>query len=423
MSRLKWLRFPRATITRMTFSLLALFILIEALLIGTFHLYVVDPAANEFTQLLSEDTQANGTASPGPLLARPASDLPGSKPQNYFLARARHDLRRRGGDLRITPDGQGNASSILWVKSSASSTRWVGFIISRPEFDADHFVILRLLAVSIIGLAGTVVVIAQINRPLKRLAGQAERIGHNHQSPDFATFGGPQEVVAVELAMRRMTADLHRFHEEREVLLTGISHELRTPLARLVLTLELPDDMLLQQKAAMQADLTEMDQSLATFLALIRSDGREQAINADICSFLDEMAQLGVARYDLAIAWTRPAEPVFIPYRPLTLERLARNLLDNASRYGARAMEITLAQQPGEVQIVFRDDGPGLRVPPAAINAASSPPPGQGSGVGLMLCQKIAALHGGTFSVASGPEAGLVACLTLPQPSSMFELG
>lgn len=423
MSWVRWLRFPRATITRMTFSLLALFILIEGLLIGTFHLYVVDPAAKEFIQLLSEGTSAGRASSSGPLLVRPASDLPGSKPQNYFLAQARRDLRRHGGDLRITPYDPRSRSGVLWVRNSASSGQWAGFTISRPAFDVDYFVILRLLAVGVIGLAGTVFVIARINRPLARLAAQAERIGYNHRSTDFATFGGPQEVVAVELAMRRMAAELHRFHEEREVLLTGISHELRTPLSRLVLTLELPDNMLLQQKAAMQADLAEMDQSLATFLALIRSDGREQAVTADICSFLDEMAALGVARYGLAIAWARPAEPVLIPYRPLTMERLARNLLDNASRYGARAMDITLTLSPGEVRVIFSDDGPGLHAPSEGEHAPAAMRAGQGSGVGLMLCQKIAVLHGGSFTAANGPEGGLEACLTLPRSSPMLELG
>lgn len=423
MSRLNGVRFPRATITRMTFSLLALFILIEGLLITTFHLYVIDPAAKEFIQLLSEGARADATRSSAPLLTRPASDLPGSKPQNYFLAQARHDLRRHGGDLRITPYDPRSGSGVLWVKKPASSAPWAGFLISHPEFDVDYFVILRLLAVGVIGLAGTVFVIAKINRPLRRLAAQAESIGRNHQTPDFATFGGPQEVVAVELAMRRMAAELHRFHEEREVLLTGISHELRTPLARLVLALELPGGMLLQQKAAMQADLAEMDQSLATFLALIRSDGREQAVTADICSFLDEMAELGAARYDLAITWLRPAEPVLIPYRPLTMERLARNLLDNASRYGARTLDITLTLPPDQVHILFRDDGPGLHVPLEDEHGPPAARPGQGSGVGLMLCQKIATLHGGSFTVANGPEGGLEACLTLPRPSPMLEPG
>ncbi len=422
MSWFKWPRFFKATITRMTFSLLALFIFIEVLLIATFHLYVVDPAAKEFIQLLSEGAKANSTTLPPPLLARPAFDLPGNKPQNYFLAQARRDLQRLGGDLRITLYGQRNASGILWLKASASSRSWVGFVISRPDFGADHFVILRLLAVGIIGLAGTVFVIAQINRPLARLAARAESIGRNYLTSDFVTFGGPQEVVAVELAMRQMAADLHRFREEREVLLTGISHELRTPLARLVLALELPDDMLPQQKAAMKADLSEMDQSLATFLALIRSDDREQATTADICSFLDEMAHLGAARYDLAITCLQPPYPVLIPYRPLTLERLARNLLDNAHRYGARTMEITLTLLPGQVQILFRDDGPGLHVSPSQKLSASSSRPGQGSGVGLMLCQKIAALHGGSFTVTNGSEGGLEARLTLPRPSPMSEL-
>lgn len=416
MKWLKWLRFPYATITRMTFLLLLLFIVIELMIIWTFRIYVVDPVAEEFVQIISESLGAGGTGLPGLLLTRLASDTPGSKPQNYFLTQARNDLRSHGGDLRITPHDLRNGYGILWIKRSAFAKHWTGFVIFRPKFDVDYFSILRLLAVGIIGFFGVAFVVARINRPLSRLAKQAKTIGYSTQPTDFVTSGGPKEVVEVERAMRRMAVDLHRFHEEREVLLTSISHELRTPLARLVLTLELPDDMLLQQKAEMLSDLTEMDQSLATCLAFIRSDGREQVVISDICSLLDEMAELGATRYDLAITWVRPKEPVLVAYRPLTMERLARNLLDNAHRYGAHVMEIKLIVLADQVRILFHDDGPGLHVVSGQAQNIAAPQPGQGSGVGIMLCQKIAALHGGQFTVMNGQQGGLEACLTLPLP-------
>lgn len=157
-----------------------------------------------------------------------------------------------------------------------------------------------------------------------------------------------------------------------------------------------------------------MDQSLATCLAFIRSDGRETVVISDICSLLDEMAELGSTRYDLKMIWVRPKEPVLIPYRPLTMERLARNLLDNARRYGAQLMEIQLTLLPDQVQILFRDDGPGLQASSGNEHNASVPQPGQGSGVGIMLCQKIAALHGGHFTIMNGQQGGLEARLTLP---------
>lgn len=419
MKWLKWLRFPYATIARMTFLLLLLFIVIELLIIWTFRIYVVDPVAEEFTQILSESVGSASAASSGLLLTHATSDIPGSKPQNYFLAQARSDLRSHGGGLRITLRDFRNGYGVLWIKRSALSKNWTGFVIFRPKFNVDYFSILRILAVTIIGFFGVIFVIARINRPLARLAKQAKTIGYNAEPTDFVTSGGPKEVVEVERAMRRMAADLHRFHEEREVLLASISHELRTPLARLVLTLELPDDMLLQQKSEMLSDLTEMDQSLATCLAFIRSDGREQVVISDICSLLDEMEELGATRYNLAMTWIRPKDPVLVAYRPLTMERLARNLLDNAHRYGAYGMEIKLTRFADQVHILFRDDGPGLHAACGYAAAAPTPQPGQGSGVGIMLCQKIAALHGGQFTITNGRQGGLEACLALP----LYEAG
>jgi signal transduction histidine kinase len=43
------------------------------------------------------------------------------------------------------------------------------------------------------------------------------------------------------------------------------------------------------------------------------------------------------------------------------------------------------------------------------------PPAHQGSGVSILLCRRIATLHGGTISFTNGSGGGLIVALALPR--------
>ncbi|MGW4648578.1 sensor histidine kinase [Kitasatospora sp. NPDC004289] len=105
------------------------------------------------------------------------------------------------------------------------------------------------------------------------------------------------------------------------------------------------------------------------------------------------------------------------------LERLMRNLVDNACRHADRAVAVRLAVEDGAVRLEVRDDGPGIpeadrervferftRLDDARTRAVG------GSGLGLPIAREIATGHGGTLVVAPG-EGGAVLTVLLPSGS------
>ena len=105
------------------------------------------------------------------------------------------------------------------------------------------------------------------------------------------------------------------------------------------------------------------------------------------------------------------------------LEEMVGNLVDNACKWAASQVHLTLRRLPGEgasaamLQIVVDDDGPGLSAEQRAQVARrgqrldESKP---GSGLGLSIVVELATLYRGSLILGSSPTGGLRAELTLP---------
>ncbi|CAN7674600.1 two-component system sensor histidine kinase CreC [Pseudoduganella sp. LjRoot289] len=115
--------------------------------------------------------------------------------------------------------------------------------------------------------------------------------------------------------------------------------------------------------------------------------------------------------------------PLLVRGDALLLRQALGNLLDNAIGFSPRGglVRIDLERGADEVAISVRDDGPG--VPPYAAQRLferfySLPRPGAGksTGLGLPFVREVAALHGGSVTVASEPGGGCRARLALPLP-------
>jgi signal transduction histidine kinase len=105
------------------------------------------------------------------------------------------------------------------------------------------------------------------------------------------------------------------------------------------------------------------------------------------------------------------------------LEEMVGNLVDNACKWANEQVSIEVAAAAGETDrrpafsIVVDDDGPGL---PAAEREAVAQRGKRldetkpGSGVGLAIVSDLAALYGGTQTLAVAPAGGLRTALSLP---------
>ena len=414
---------PRSTLGRTLLLLAVLLLGTQGAVYVLFHQYVLNPAAERFAEFLWQTDHALIAAGAdhtaiGTLQWRSPQVLPGTPANNYFLRQSARYLARiaPGAALRVGPADA--HTTWMWIRGDYHQP-WLGLRVSPMNFGGRGFMFIRLGIIALCTLLGAWIIVRQINRPLARLAAEAPRIGRGDMPESLTPIGGPLEVRHLEQAITSMAKDLHRLHEERTLLLTGISHELRTPLSRLLLTLHLQDPDLLAGKAAMLVDVSEMDETIDKFLTLVRSGDEEKVIRVEVADWVMEMAETGRERYGLEVQVEHTVEAAVLPplrCRPLALERVFRILFDNTRRYGGGRLDIQIIRHPDSTEICLRDHGPG--VPERDIEAMNSGTlprqSGHGSGIGLRICQRIMALHGGTLRFANARTGGLIAKLAFP---------
>ena len=105
---------------------------------------------------------------------------------------------------------------------------------------------------------------------------------------------------------------------------------------------------------------------------------------------------------------------------PELVKTLLINLWDNARKAGARRILVNAAMLPDGCRLIVKDDGQGI--PPEAlshlteafyrVDKSRSRALG-GVGLGLSLCQEIAALHNGSIQFASEPGCGTTVTVDL----------
>lgn len=200
-------------------------------------------------------------------------------------------------------------------------------------------------------------------------------------------------------------------------MLAAISHDLRTPLTSLRLRAEFVTDADAQQR--MMATIDEIQTMTEAALAFAREESVTEAtravnLTALIESLCDDLADLGQK--------VRFLDSPKINYRcrPDGLRRAARNLIENALRYGGEA-RVQVDEKPSMVQIVIEDSGPGIaeedfeRVfePFFRLESSRNRETG-GVGLGLSIARATVRHHGGDITLSRMPR-GLRATIALPR--------
>ena len=175
-----------------------------------------------------------------------------------------------------------------------------------------------------------------------------------------------------------------------------------------------------EARAAIAADLDEMERMLDQTLAYLRGDRADEEFKAiDVAAILETIVDDASDRGH-AVTLTR-AEHVSVPGRRLALKRAFGNLIDNALKYGREAL-ITVEDQSETVIVSIRDQGPGIA--PEDIPRALAPfvrlEPSRnqetgGFGLGLTIAQAIVEGHGGQLTLANHVAGGLVVSVHLPK--------
>ena len=109
-----------------------------------------------------------------------------------------------------------------------------------------------------------------------------------------------------------------------------------------------------------------------------------------------------------------------IALRPMAMQRLLGNLIDNAFAYGKGEVTVVSKIEAENIVVSVLDNGPGipenqkarLLRPFERLDTARGNT--KGSGLGLAICDRIAKLHRGKLDLINRDEGGLEVRLTLP---------
>ncbi|MFL7888042.1 quorum sensing histidine kinase QseC [Enterobacter pseudoroggenkampii] len=259
-------------------------------------------------------------------------------------------------------------------------------------------------------------------RPLKKLA-QTLRSRSPDATDNLPTEGVPTEVRPLLDALNHLFARTQEMMTRERRFTSDAAHELRSPLAALKVQTDVAqlshDDPQAREKALMQlhAGIDRASRLVDQLLTLSRLDTLDNLDDVEPIPLADllQSAVLDIwhpaQQAGIDVRLNIHAPEVTRTGQPLLLSLLVRNLLDNAIRYSPHGsvVDVTLDARSFSV----RDNGPGISPDALArIGERFYRPPGQdatGSGLGLSIVKRIAALHGMRVSLSNAPEGGFEA--------------
>ena len=301
-------------------------------------------------------------------------------------------------------------------------------LLAAPQADLekDTDFLRRVMALAVLLSIGfTVLVTWRIVRHLTKgheaIGRTARAVAEGDLGARTAMTTGDDEVKQLAHDIDEMIARLALLVQSQKRFAADAAHELRSPLTALYGELQLA----LRRSRSADEYKTSIEEALASarrlkmvaedLLALTQLGADRETPRA--AAELDEIVRRAATtvRADIerrSIELAIDTRGLAVLGRPMDLERLARNLLDNATRHakdGGR-IEVSAFDEDGFVVLSVLDDGPGVpvaererifdpfyRTPDARARA-------EGSGLGLAIVREIAREHGGDVEVDEGPD-------------------
>jgi two-component system sensor histidine kinase MtrB len=315
------------------------------------------------------------------------------------------------------------------------------FIQQQQALSLIQTTIISAGVVLIVLLAGIVSLVTRwVVVPLRQAAQAASRLSAGDLDERMPA-GGTDDLAALANSFNDMAGSLQDKLRELEDLsrvqrqfVSDVSHELRTPLT----TIRIAADVLFEAKGQLdpaagrsaellQSQLERFEELLSDLLEISRHDANVATLDAesaDVCDLVRRAAadaeQLA-ARKGTHIDFRLPPQPCVAEVDRRRVERILRNLLDNAVEHGeGRDVVVTVATDRDAVAVAVRDHGVGFgpgeqhlvfdrfwRADPARARTTG------GTGLGLAIALEDARLHGGWLQAWGERGKGSVFRLTL----------
>ena len=297
-----------------------------------------------------------------------------------------------------------------------------------------------VLLVVLLGAVAAVVT-RQVVAPVRSAARVAEQFSEGHLRERMAVRG-EDDLARLAMAFNDMAASLeqqiHRLEELSAVqqrFVSDVSHELRTPLT----TIRMAADLLFESRGdldpptarsaeLLQNQLDRFENLLSDLLEISRYDAGAAVLDLETVDLVALVKRAAESARPLAerrgseIVVTALVEPCPVECDPRRVDRILRNLLDNAVEHGeGQPIDVTVTEDGAAAAITVRDHGVGLsddsiahvfdrfwRADPARARTTG------GTGLGLSIALEDTRLHAGWLEAWGTPGEGACFRLTLP---------
>ena len=248
-----------------------------------------------------------------------------------------------------------------------------------------------------------------ITRPVRRLAGAAERIGRGDLEAPVGLRSHDELGVLAE-TMDRMRGQLRDRDARMQQMLAGIAHEVRNPLAGMtlftgILRDELGDDARRAHVEKIARELVYLERVVVEFLDYARRPAPELA-PVEARPLLEEVAQLVAADAEAAGVEVAVSGDGVLRGDAGQLRRallnLARNAVQAATPGDGPAVRLSARRDGGSIHLDVWNRG--AEIPAAERERIFEPfftTREKGTGLGLAFVREIALDHGGSVDVTS----------------------
>ena len=390
---------------------------------------------HEVNELLDDSLRASAEVLRG-LLERDAGAL---------LARGDHALRDTPGGARFAWQLVDTGPRVLLRSAQAPDTPWLpapraGFSNAVPrwrvygvalEGDRTLYVaqsraerrealaevsVSSIAAALLVGLLAVVWLRVRVRHELAPLDALSEALGRYEPLEPGADLAAATraELLPMHDAVLALGRRLSQRVASERAFTAHAAHALRTPLAgidaQLAVALREAPPALEARLQRVRAAAGRLARVVTALLALFRSGVLLQRQPVDVAAMLARLPVDGL---------TVDAAPGRVDADPDLLAAALLNLLDNASRHGARRVQVALAGQC----LTLADDGPGADDARRAamqqvLDRQDYDSREGGLGLGLMLADLVARAHGGRLLLPAGGRGFTVALDLGPAPAA-----
>ena len=297
--------------------------------------------------------------------------------------------------------------------------------------------------VALLGLLAGLFSFGLITRPLRRLTDTVRHFDTGAEPvaplPTSMTRPGPEvrdEIAVLNATFVQMASRiseqwqaLMRQDQQRRELVANISHDLRTPLASLhgyLETLSIKADTLSESERqrylrialSQSSKVGQLAQALFELARLEHGFVQptlEHFSLADLIQDVFQKFELGAEARQLRLRADLPQQAPLVNADLGMIERVLTNLIDNAIRHTPAGgnIEVEVRHQGAKVTVVVSDTGPGL---PAELRdnlfrrafSVSFNGPRTGSGLGLLIVQRMLQLHDSDIRLTTREGRGAV---------------